>query len=120
MVRARADYSDHPDTQPPLVRKFGRSLPGGVAQGRRRSNWARESASSTALHCRQFERARELGRAGVCGVAFPNFFHHFGFSEAWREPGDEARYPPGKVMLPASEGTIERHGAAQFRLCRHR
>src|SRR5271154_3790200 len=60
------------------------------------------------------ERARELGRAGVCGIAFQKFFHHFGFSEAWREPQDEAKYPRGKVLLPASEVTIERHERVKF------
>lgn len=101
--------------QPPLVRKFveayreeshkaGRPLKLGEGIGVLHSIYIADS----------IERARELGRAGVCGVAFPNFFHHFGFSEAWREPGDEARYPPGKVMLPASEVTIERHERVKF------
>jgi alkanesulfonate monooxygenase SsuD/methylene tetrahydromethanopterin reductase-like flavin-dependent oxidoreductase (luciferase family) len=60
------------------------------------------------------QRALELGDQGVCGVAFRKFFHHFGFSEAWREPGDEAKYPSGKVMLPASEVTVERLARVKF------
>ncbi len=39
---------------------------------------------------------------------YATFFRYFGFAEAWRLPEDEARYPEGKVMLPASEVTIER------------
>ena len=49
------------------------------------------------------EQARKLASDGVLS-AFQKFFHHFGFSEAWREPEDEAKYPSGKVMLPASPG----------------
>jgi alkanesulfonate monooxygenase SsuD/methylene tetrahydromethanopterin reductase-like flavin-dependent oxidoreductase (luciferase family) len=60
------------------------------------------------------ERARELARAGMAGVVFPTFFHHFGFSEAWRVPEDEARYPSGKVMLPRHEVTIERLERVKF------
>jgi hypothetical protein len=46
--------------------------------------------------------------------AFQKFFHHFGFSEAWREPEDEVKYPTGKVMLPASEITIDRFERSGF------
>jgi alkanesulfonate monooxygenase SsuD/methylene tetrahydromethanopterin reductase-like flavin-dependent oxidoreductase (luciferase family) len=59
------------------------------------------------------EHARKLASEGVLD-AFKRFFHHFGFSEAWREPGDEARYPSGKVMLPASEITMERFERSGF------
>ena len=55
-----------------------------------------------------------IGNQGVCGTGFARFFHHFGFSEAWREPADEARYPTGKVMLPASEVTIDRLARVKF------
>jgi hypothetical protein len=47
-------------------------------------------------------------------VAFRKFFHHFGFTEAWREPEDEARWPQGKAMLPQSECTVERMERAKF------
>ncbi len=60
------------------------------------------------------ERARQLARRGMAGVAFPKVFHHFGFSEAWREPADEQRYPSGKVMLPAEEVTVERLERVKF------
>ena len=60
------------------------------------------------------QRARQLGKQGMAGVAFPGLFHYFGFSEAWREPADEARYPRGKVMLPASEVTVERLERVKF------
>ena len=101
--------------QPPLVRRFaeayreesrkaGRSLNLGEGIGVLHSVYISESV----------ERARELGRLGICGIAFPKFFHHFGFSEAFRELQDDARYPRGKVMLPASEVTIERHERVKF------
>ncbi|HXR35866.1 MAG TPA: LLM class flavin-dependent oxidoreductase, partial [Candidatus Binataceae bacterium] len=101
--------------QPPVVRKFveayreesrkaGRDLKLGERIGVLHSIYLADNK----------ERARELGRAGICGVAFRRFFHHFGFSEAWRLPEDEARYPTGKVMLPASEVTIERQERVKF------
>jgi alkanesulfonate monooxygenase SsuD/methylene tetrahydromethanopterin reductase-like flavin-dependent oxidoreductase (luciferase family) len=58
--------------------------------------------------------AYKLAEAGICGVAFKKFFHHFGFSEAWRLPEDEAKYPTGKVTLPASEITMERLQRCKF------
>jgi alkanesulfonate monooxygenase SsuD/methylene tetrahydromethanopterin reductase-like flavin-dependent oxidoreductase (luciferase family) len=61
-------------------------------------------------------QARQLSSEGICGVAFTKFFHHFGFSEAWRVPEDEARYPSGKVMLPPSEVTPERFERVKFAL----
>jgi alkanesulfonate monooxygenase SsuD/methylene tetrahydromethanopterin reductase-like flavin-dependent oxidoreductase (luciferase family) len=54
------------------------------------------------------DKARALAEAGICGVAFRKFFYHFGFFEAWREPADEAKYPAGKMMLPAEECNIQR------------
>jgi alkanesulfonate monooxygenase SsuD/methylene tetrahydromethanopterin reductase-like flavin-dependent oxidoreductase (luciferase family) len=59
------------------------------------------------------EQARKIASDGVLS-AFQKFFHHFGFSEAWREPEDEAKYPSGKVMLPASEITIDRFERSGF------
>jgi alkanesulfonate monooxygenase SsuD/methylene tetrahydromethanopterin reductase-like flavin-dependent oxidoreductase (luciferase family) len=101
--------------QPPVVRKFveayceesrkaGRNLKLGEQTGVVHSIYLADS----------LERARELGREGICGVGFAKFFHHFGFSEAWRLPEDEERYPRGKVMLPASEVTIERMERVKF------
>ena len=73
------------------------------------------------LHCVYFadnkKQAYKLADEGICGVGFKQFFHHFGFSEAWRLPEDEAKYPTGKTMLPASEITmqrLERNGFAYF------
>jgi alkanesulfonate monooxygenase SsuD/methylene tetrahydromethanopterin reductase-like flavin-dependent oxidoreductase (luciferase family) len=60
------------------------------------------------------EAARELARQGACGVAFHNFFHHFGFTEAFREPQDEQRY--GNRPLPQSELSVERMERAKFAL----
>jgi alkanesulfonate monooxygenase SsuD/methylene tetrahydromethanopterin reductase-like flavin-dependent oxidoreductase (luciferase family) len=59
------------------------------------------------------ENARKLANDGVLS-AFQKFFHHFGFSEAWREPEDEAKYPSGKTMLPASEITMDRFERSGF------
>jgi len=60
------------------------------------------------------EQALKTFEQGVCGVGFRHFFHNFGFSEAFRVPEDEAKYPPGKVMLPASELTAERFERCKF------
>jgi alkanesulfonate monooxygenase SsuD/methylene tetrahydromethanopterin reductase-like flavin-dependent oxidoreductase (luciferase family) len=60
------------------------------------------------------DKARELAEAGICGVAFRKFFYHFGFFEAWREAADEAKYPAGKMMLPAEECNIQRMERADF------
>lgn len=59
------------------------------------------------------ERARALAKSGNF-VAYQALFHHFGFSEAWRVPEDEANYPTGKATLPASELTMERLERAGF------
>ena len=60
------------------------------------------------------EQARKLAESGMCVLGFREVFHHFGFTEAWREPPDEARYPTGKVPLPASEVTAERIQRVKF------
>ncbi len=60
------------------------------------------------------EAARELANQGACGVAFRNFFHYFGFSEAFREQQDEQRYA-GRP-LPQSELSVERMERAKFAL----
>ncbi len=58
--------------------------------------------------------AYALGDDGILGAGFKNFFHHFGFSEAFRVPEDEAKYPSGKVMLPASELSMQRFERNKF------
>jgi alkanesulfonate monooxygenase SsuD/methylene tetrahydromethanopterin reductase-like flavin-dependent oxidoreductase (luciferase family) len=60
------------------------------------------------------EHARKLAETGMCVLGFKELFHHFGFTEAWREPADEAKYPTGKVPLPASEVTAERIQRVKF------
>src|SRR5215475_7797486 len=102
-------------SQPPLLRKLveayqeearkaGRNLKLGESIGVLRAIYLAENRA----------QARKLAEEGICGVAFRKFFYHFGFSEAWREPGDEAKYPSGKVMLPASEVTVERLARVKF------
>ena len=54
------------------------------------------------------EQARRFAEPGMAVLGYREVFHHFGFVEAWREPADEAKYPAGKVPLPASEVTAER------------
>ena len=70
------------------------------------------------MHCiylaNSKEEAYKLGEQGITGVGFKQFFHHFGFSEAWRLPEDEAKYPTGKVMLPASELSMQRFERNKF------
>jgi len=60
------------------------------------------------------EHARQLAEQSTCVLGFREFFHYFGFTEAWREPADEAKYPTGKVMLPKSEVTAERLSRVKF------
>ncbi|MGH8012055.1 MAG: LLM class flavin-dependent oxidoreductase [Candidatus Binataceae bacterium] len=60
------------------------------------------------------DHAYQLAENGACGVGFRNFFHHFGFTEAWREPKDEERYA-GRP-LPQSECTVDRMERAKFAL----
>ncbi len=101
--------------QPPVVRKFaeayreesrniGRNLNLGESLGVFHNVYVADTK----------QRAYDLAEAGVGGVVFPRFWHYFGFSEAWRLPEDEARYPSGKVMLPVSEVTIERQHRCGF------
>ena len=59
-----------------------------------------------------YEESRKLAENGFCGVAFPNFFHQFGFTEAWRFPEDDEKY--GSDPLPASECTIDRLEKGRF------
>jgi alkanesulfonate monooxygenase SsuD/methylene tetrahydromethanopterin reductase-like flavin-dependent oxidoreductase (luciferase family) len=101
--------------QPDVVRKFVEAYREEAAKHGRKLNLGEQTG---VVHCVYFgdnrEHARKLGEEGICGVAFKRFFHHFGFSEAWREPGDEAKYPTGKVMLPSSEVTMERLQRVKF------
>ncbi len=59
-----------------------------------------------------YAEARGYAELGMTGVGMPKFFAHFGFTEAWRLPEDEAKYA-GK-LLPVSECTVERQEKAEF------
>jgi alkanesulfonate monooxygenase SsuD/methylene tetrahydromethanopterin reductase-like flavin-dependent oxidoreductase (luciferase family) len=94
--------------QPPVVRKLVEAY---REEARSAGRNLRLGESVGVLHSIYFASnkadARRLGDSGMV-AAFREFFHHFGFSDAWREDADEARYPRGKVPLPASEVTTER------------
>jgi alkanesulfonate monooxygenase SsuD/methylene tetrahydromethanopterin reductase-like flavin-dependent oxidoreductase (luciferase family) len=60
------------------------------------------------------EGAKKLAQNGMCVLGFKEVFHHFGFTEAWREPADEGKYPTGKATLPASEVTADRIQRVKF------
>ncbi|HXZ88922.1 MAG TPA: LLM class flavin-dependent oxidoreductase [Candidatus Binataceae bacterium] len=100
-------------SQPPRVRALAEAY---VEEGRKAGRSLKLGESIGVLHsvyiAQNRERARDLARAGICGVAFREFFHQFGFTEAWREPEDDARFP-GK-MLPKEECSIERMERANF------
>src|SRR5262245_56974300 len=101
--------------QPPVVRKLAEAYREESRKAGHNLNLGERVGVLHSIYLAEDkELARDLVRAGVAGVAFTRLFHHFGFSEAWRLPEDEARYPTGKVMLPASEVTIERQERAGF------
>jgi alkanesulfonate monooxygenase SsuD/methylene tetrahydromethanopterin reductase-like flavin-dependent oxidoreductase (luciferase family) len=94
--------------QPPVVRKLVEAY---QQEARESGRNLKFGESVGVLHSIYFgankTEARKLGDSGIV-AAFREFFHHFGFSDAWREDADEDRYPRGKVSLPASEVTTER------------
>jgi len=100
--------------QPPVVRKFGRAY---QEESRKAGRNLKLGESIGVLHAVYFgddkAQARKLGSEGI-SLVFKKVFHHFGFSEAWREEGDEARYPKGKVPIPESEITIDRIERVKF------
>ena len=55
-----------------------------------------------------------LGNVGLIGIGWQQCFHHFGSTEAFRFPEDEAKY--NKQPLPSSECTMERLEKAHFAL----
>jgi len=79
-------------------RKVGRAYTLGQNMGVLRSVYLGENE----------EQARRFSEPGMVVLGYREVFHHFGFAEAWREPADEAKYPAGKVPLPASEISAER------------
>ncbi len=60
------------------------------------------------------EEAKKLLSGGMCGYGFRNFFHHFGFTEAFRTEEDNRKY--GEAPMPPSEVTPERLIDANFAL----
>jgi alkanesulfonate monooxygenase SsuD/methylene tetrahydromethanopterin reductase-like flavin-dependent oxidoreductase (luciferase family) len=86
------------------ARKAGRTLKLGQNIGVLRGIYLADSVA----------HARKLAESGMCVLGFREVFHHFGFTEAWREPADEKKYPAGKVPLPASEVTAERIERVKF------
>lgn len=60
------------------------------------------------------EQARELAMAGLMGTGWPGWAHAFGFTDAFRLPEDDEKYPNQK--LPVSEATMDRFERKHFTL----
>ncbi len=58
------------------------------------------------------EKAREIAMRGLMGTGWPGWAHDFGFTEAFRTPEDDIKYP--NQMLPVSEATMERFEKKHF------
>ena len=58
------------------------------------------------------EQARALAMSGLMGTGWPGWAHDFGFTEAFRFPEDDIKYP--KQPLPVEEATMERFEKAHF------
>ena len=86
------------------AKKHGRDLKLGENLGVFRSVYLADSHAE----------AKHLGDAGLIGVGWQKCFHHFGFTEAFRFPEDEAKYP--KQPLPPAECTLDRLEKAHFAL----
>jgi alkanesulfonate monooxygenase SsuD/methylene tetrahydromethanopterin reductase-like flavin-dependent oxidoreductase (luciferase family) len=101
-------------SQPPVVRKLVEAY---QQEARAAGRNLKLGENTGVVHCVYLggskAEARKLANEGIV-AAFRHFFHHFGFSEGFREDADEARYPRGKVNLPASEITIERMERIDF------
>jgi alkanesulfonate monooxygenase SsuD/methylene tetrahydromethanopterin reductase-like flavin-dependent oxidoreductase (luciferase family) len=101
--------------QPPVVRKFAEAY---QEEARKAGRNLKLGEGIGVLHTvslgKDKAEAYQLAELGINGVGFKQFFHHFGFSEAFRLPEDEAKYPSGKVMLPASELTMDRFEKNKF------
>lgn len=61
-----------------------------------------------------YAEARQLAEGGMAGVGFHNFFHYFGFTDAFRFPEDDEKY--GSEPLPRSECTVDRLEKGQWAL----
>lgn len=57
-------------------------------------------------------KAREIAMRGLMGTGWPGWAHDFGFTDAFRLPEDDIKYPNQK--LPVSEATMERFEKKHF------
>jgi len=60
------------------------------------------------------EQARDLAMRGLMGTGWPGWAHAFGFTDAFRLPEDDIKYPG--QLLPLSEVRMERFEQAHFTL----
>jgi hypothetical protein len=58
-----------------------------------------------------------MAEAGIGDCYYRQFGGVFGFWEAFGVPEDEEKWPSGKVMLPTSEGTIDRLDRCEYLYC---
>ena len=58
------------------------------------------------------QQARDLAIKGLMGTGWPGWAHDFGFTDAFRLPEDDIKYP--NQPLPVSEATMERFEKAHF------
>jgi alkanesulfonate monooxygenase SsuD/methylene tetrahydromethanopterin reductase-like flavin-dependent oxidoreductase (luciferase family) len=56
--------------------------------------------------------AREIALRGLMGTGWPGWAHDFGFTDAFRFPEDDEKYP--HQMLPKSEATMDRFERKHF------
>ena len=84
--------------------KFGRTLKLGENMGVFRGVYMADNKA----------KARELAMRGLMGTGWPGWAHDFGFTDAFRNPEDDIKYP--KQGLPKSEATMERFENKHFLL----
>ncbi len=60
------------------------------------------------------QQARDLAMRGLMGTGWPGWAHAFGFTDAFRLPEDDIKYPG--QLLPVSEVRMERFEQAHFTL----
>jgi alkanesulfonate monooxygenase SsuD/methylene tetrahydromethanopterin reductase-like flavin-dependent oxidoreductase (luciferase family) len=101
--------------QPEVVRKLGEAYVEEAQKAGRTLKLGQNIGVLRGIYLADnMENARKLATSGMCVLGFKQLFHHFGFTEAWREPADETKYPTGKIPLPASEVTAERIQRVKF------
>ena len=101
--------------QPEVVRKLGEAYVEEASKAGRTLKLGQNIGVLRGIYLAEsVEHARKLAESGMCVLGFKEVFHHFGFTEAWREPADEEKYPAGKIPLPASEVTAERIQRVKF------